>query len=60
MALDPQELSSDEGNFDRRLPKRAQKSFDKRRAPTAARSQMPQSNKNINGIHRRRRRQYGV
>lgn len=59
MPLDPLDSFEDEST-ERRVPKRMRKSFDKRRGPVAARSTMHVPTKPAAGLHRRRRRHYGL
>jgi hypothetical protein len=59
MSVDPDEFFEDE-TIDRRVPKRIRKTFDKRRAPTAARTTSHMPTKPASGLHHRRRRRYGI
>lgn len=47
-------------SIDRHAPKRMRKTFDKRRGPVAARSTSHVPSKPAAGLHRRRRRHYGL
>ena len=59
MSFDQDAFFEDE-SVDRRVPKRFRKSFDKRRAPSAARTTSHVPTKPASGLHQRRRRRYGV
>ena len=60
MPLDPNEILEDE-NIDRRAPKAMRKTFDKRRGPAAVRSSSHYAAKPVgSGMHRRKRRRYGL
>jgi len=60
MPLDLNESFEDE-NVERRAPKAMRKTFDKRRGPSAVRASSHYAAKPVgSGMHRRRRRRYGV
>jgi hypothetical protein len=59
MSLAPQDSFEDE-SIERHVPKRMRKSFDKRKGPVAARSTIHATTKPASGLHRRRRRHYGL
>jgi len=52
--------SFEDASVDRSVPKRMRKSFDKRRGPVASRGTSHIGNKPASGLHRRRRRHYGL
>ena len=54
------EQHSEDPSVDRSVPKRLRKSFDKRSGPVAARSTSHLTSKPASGLHRRRRRHYGL
>jgi hypothetical protein len=59
MSHEPTE-SSEDASVDRHVPKRMRKSFDKRRGPVAARGTNYVQGNSAVGLHRRRRRHYGL
>jgi hypothetical protein len=59
MPTDPMEFE-EEFELDRRIPERRGASAPRGKSPTAPRANAPRPTKSNNGVHKRRRRHYGL